>query len=349
MAAKIVGLILRWREQSKVISTYYSAHLYGESKRLYYGMQLDGTSTGRFSCSASMFRLVTGCGAKGQVRKGDIKNYGSQIQNSPPAYKQMLMADEGYVLFNIDKSKAEAHCVALISGDKKFISSIKDTSRDFYLLLAELFFGLYTEDKEDPIRKVTKKINHATSYCMGWATFLDQVGILKLYHYMRLVGWEGKKDPKTFITYLLDTLFHGTFPGIQRWWRNTTRELVNTKGYLTTPDGAIRHFFKYPSSLRGLSPAAVAHQPQRLSVVTLNRNMAHVFYEVQLPSEFALRLKGQVHDSLVGQVLEDRWDLVEQVHRIMERPYPTSLGPLHIPCDIEGPSKHWKEPKPKKA
>jgi DNA polymerase I-like protein with 3'-5' exonuclease and polymerase domains len=345
-AARFVDMLLAWRENAKALSTYYTAYLY-DGTRLYYSLQLDGTTTDRFSCSASSLRLVTGSGAKGQVRLKDIKNYGSQIQNAPPYFKTALCADPGYSIYNIDKSKSEAHCVATISGDKKFQEAIQDTTTDFYLLLAEWFFGIVTRDKSAPIRQVTKKINHATSYCMGWEVFLDQVGIVKLLEYMRLTGWKGSKEPKIFIESLLNGGFHATFPGIQAWWRRTTAELVKREGYLTTPDGATRHFFKYPKILNGLSPAAVAHQPQHLSVVTLNRNMAQVFYHVQIPSGFALRLKGQVHDSLVAQVRDDRPELALEAHRIMEIPYPTSLGMLAIPCDIEGPTKHWKEPKVK--
>jgi DNA polymerase I-like protein with 3'-5' exonuclease and polymerase domains len=346
-AARITEKLLAYRRQAKALSTYYDAKLYGESQRLLYSLQLDGTKTGRFGCSASSLRYIAGSGAKGQVREADKKNYGSQIQNSPAYYKIALCADLGYVIYNIDKSKSEAHCVALISGDKKFREAIQDTLEDFYLKLALWFFGIETGDKEHPIRQVTKKINHATSYCMGWETFLDQVGIVALYNYMELVGWKGSKEPKVFITYLLDSLFHGTFPGIKKWWKRTVVELFNTGGYLTTPDGAVRHFFKVPKSPNGIDPSAVAHQPQRLSVVTLNRNMAQVFYEVQIPSAFKLRLKGQVHDSLVMQVVEgpEGERLVYKARAIMERPYETSLGSLAIPVDVEGPSRHWKEPK----
>jgi DNA polymerase I-like protein with 3'-5' exonuclease and polymerase domains len=346
--ARVITSLLSMRAMAKSISNYYNAPLYGESKRLYYTLQIDGTKTGRYSCNASSFRFIKHLGKGGQLISGGIKQYGTQIQNAPPYYKTALCADPGYLIWNIDKSKSEAHCVALISGDKKFTQAIQDTSRDFYLKLAEWFFGMCTEDKEDPIRQVTKKVNHATSYCMGWEVFLDQVGITKLYEFMRLAQWTGPKQPKIFITHLIDGCFHATFPGIKQWWKRTTKELVDSAGYLRTPDGAVRHFFKYPRQYSGLSPAAVAHQPQRLSVVTLNRNMAQVFYEVQIPSKFSLRLKGQVHDSLVGQVQEGHEHLVQQVKEIMERPYETELGPLAIPCDLDKLQFHWKEPKEKK-
>jgi DNA polymerase I-like protein with 3'-5' exonuclease and polymerase domains len=346
VAARISGLVLDWRKNSKANSTYYKSHLYGTTRRLFYSFRVDGTKTGRFSCTASALRLVVGRGAKGQIRQADIKNYGNQIQNSPPYYKEALCADEGYLMGNADKSKSEAECVALLSGDKAFTEALHDTSLDFYLRLAEWFFGVTTHNnKELPIRQVTKKINHASSYCMGVDTFIDQVGVKAVYEYMALVGWKGAAAPRVFVQYLLDECFHGTFPSIKKWWMWTTRQLIEHNGYLRTPDGAVRHFWKVPKSPRALMPDAVAHQPQRLSVVTLNRNFAQVFYEVQLPSQFALRLKGQVHDSIVFQYRAGREDLAHRVKEIMERPYETALGTLAIPIDLEYGTKHWKEPK----
>jgi hypothetical protein len=61
----------------------------------------------------------------------------------------------------------------------------------------------------------------------------------------------------------------------------------------------------------------------------------------------AVRLKAQVHDSIVGQVAvgEEHW--LETIEEIMLRPYMTSLGPVAVPVDLEGPNLHWKEPKVK--
>lgn len=346
--ARLIAEIERWREHSKAYSTYFNSHLYGESARLYYSLQIDGTKTKRFSCTSSSYRLVTGTGKQGQIRKADIKNYGNQIQNSPPYYKMALCADPGYLMGNADKSKSEAHCVALISGDEKFTKAIRDTVLDFYLRLAEWFFGVETHgNKELPIRQVTKKINHASSYCMGIDTFIDSVGLEKLYYFMELVGWPDKADVRGFVGHLLAT-FHETFPRIKKWWLNTSATMLRTGGLIETPDWGVRKFWKLPRTEKSLMPDAVAHQPQRLSVVTLNRNMAQVFEEVQLASGFALRLKGQVHDSLVFQYLEGREDLAYQTKAIMERPYETSLGTLAIPIDLELGTRHWKEPKEKK-
>ena len=207
-----------------------------------------------------------------------------------------------------------------------------------------IFFGIDTKDKEHPIRQVTKKINHASSYCMSIDTFIDQVGVTKIYEFMVLVGWQGERNPRQFVGYLLAELFHGKFPGIKKWWQRITLELIKNNGLLASPAGSVRHFFKYPSSPKSIYPPAVAHQPQRLSVMTLNRAMWQVFYEIQLPTKFEVRLKGQVHDSLVMQIRqgEQLQPLAKQVLDIMERPYETTLGTLVIPCDVEMPGKYWK-------
>jgi DNA polymerase I-like protein with 3'-5' exonuclease and polymerase domains len=343
LAARIVGLILRWREQSKAISTYYDSHLMGESHRLYYTMRPDGTKTGRFSCTASSMRLVTGLGAKGQIRKSDIENYGNQIQNSPEYYKYALCADEGYSIVNVDLNKAEARCVALISGDPDFTAAVTNEFIDFYLQLADWFFGIVTVDKKHPIRQATKKINHGSSYCMSIDTFIDFVGVAKLYEYMALVQWQGPPDVRKFVHFLINLLYHAKFPYIKKWWKRTTLELINNHGLLTNIDGSVRRFYKIPSSPNGIAPHAVAHQPQRLSVMLLNRAFWKVFYYEQIPSKFEIRLKGQIHDSIVSQVVNGKEEhYAARLKHYMELPYETTLGPLVIPADVDDISKYWK-------
>jgi DNA polymerase I-like protein with 3'-5' exonuclease and polymerase domains len=345
VVARIADTLLEYRKQAKALSTYYEAHLTHETNRLYYNYNVDGTVSGRDSCGASTLRLVIGTNDKGQIRKKDIVQYGTQIQNAPPYYKQILAADKGYLIASIDKVRAEAFCVALIFKDKAFAKAVSSTERDFYLYLAELFFGICTEDKKHPIRQVCKKINHGSSYCMGWEVFLDSVGLLKIYQYMDLVGWTGPKSPQVFINHLLNDLYHGAFPNIKRGWIATTAQIIKTQGLLTTPDGWTRHTFIVPKNINAILPPLVAHQPQHLSVAAISRALWQLFYELQLPSQGAFRLKGNVHDSIVFQFKEDKPEYVDQAKEIMERPWVLASGDiLQIPCEIDIIAKTWKVP-----
>lgn len=333
LQARIVTTLLSYRKEAKAFSTYYMAKLL--DNRVYYSYNIDGTKTSRMSCSQSTLYANLG---------GD--QYGSQIQNSPPYYKEALCADPGYILGNIDKSKSEAFCVANITGDKTLLEALNGDV-DFYLYIINKFFNLGIWDKSDPIRDVGKKIVHATNYGMWVDTFIDTVGLTKMYEYRKMLGRDSM-DIRLFAQYLLE-VYHD-YVDVKSWWNWTVRQVI-INGFIDTPDGHRRIVFGDISRSTSLKKEIIAHQPQRLSVSAINRAFWKAFYKIQLPSEYRFRLKGQVHDSIVYQALKELFDrYTQQLKEIMEEPtYVKSFNKKHsammiIPVDIQSGS-HWKEVK----
>lgn len=335
--ARIISTLIEYRNTSKAISTYYTARL-TPGHRLLYSFKIDGTETERFSCSASSLYAPL----LSTQTLSTQQNYGTQLQNIPPYMKLTLTADEGFSLVDIDKNKAEAFCTAHISQDEVFLADLLG-ELDFYLALGNRLFGLSIDDKEHPLRQVFKKINHSTSYMAGGYSLLDSIGPENVFKYIELLEFKG--TPIQFAEKCIKILLK-SYKRRKEWW-DETRAFAKNFGYIETPDGHHRHVFDYGkrhiphNTLRGL----VAHQPQHLSVAGLNEAFWKIWYLVQLPSNGEVRLKGQVHDSVVAQIKDEKVEHYQDIIlKKMDIPQTTALGEMRIPLE-SSVSKYWKETK----
>ena len=337
--ATITSRIIKLRELRKAISTYYNARL-TENNRLLYALSLDGAETARMACNASSLRAPPPEGKN--LVKSNVKNLGTQLQNIPYYLKKACKADPGYLLGNIDKSQSEARCTAYLSGCTSLIEALEDPPelagvKDFYCYTGFKFFGKEF-DKDQPLRQVVKKIIHGTNYMMGAATFIDSVGVEDLQKYKQLVGYSGTL--KNFAIYLLG-LYFKYYPEVEEGWKATEKEVALT-GQIVTPDGWTRKVFGNISRSHAVKRAIVAHKSQHFSVVGINEALWRLFYEVQVPSNGEFRLKGQIHDSILYQAMDDRFNYYEaETLRVMDIPQPTPHGVLRIPLDTER-GEYWK-------
>ena len=325
---RIITALLSYRKVAKAIGTYYEAHLLED--KYFYSLQPDGTETGRLASSKCPLYVP------GKKKR----NYGSQIQNTPAYFKTCIKAPyPDWSLMEKDKSQSEARCVAYISGDIKLKEAL-EAKEDFYCICAYLFFGQRIT-KEDPLRQLTKKIIHGTNYKMGAWTFIESVGWPEMYDAMTLLNYEG--GVISFAKYLL-SLYHKAYPKVSQYW-DAVKQQIMTQGFLVTPDGWRREFLGDIVKDHGVWTAAIAHSPQHLSVAGLNRSIWRIFYEVQIPSGGLIRMKAQVHDSIL---FAGPTTLLQQkeahITEIMEEPQQTPNGLMVIPIDTNI-SYHWKEPK----
>ncbi|MGE4259195.1 MAG: DNA polymerase [Candidatus Babeliales bacterium] len=287
---RITDEILDYREAQKAIGTYYDfKQLNG---RLLYALNPFGTETGRMACSASSFWV------------------GTQIQNIPGYAKLMLVADDGFELFEADNKQSEGRTTAYYAKDEKLIAALEDAEKDFYKTLGTMFFGMPYEEVTDFFRnKVLKRIVHGTNYVMGAGTFIENIGMKILYETaeklnIRIVeikrkGRDTEMTLREFAKSLLD-VYHTTFPGVRRWYKDVYSEVQNT-GYLTSVLGHKRRMFGDITKNHNMFRTAVAHKPQNLSVAILNMGMKRVYRDMVLPFGGDFRLKAQIHDSLFGQ------------------------------------------------
>lgn len=284
LLARIIDEIQTYREQAKLISTYFD--FVQKRGRLLYAIDPSGTDTGRSASKASAFWV------------------GTQIQNIPRGQdiKDWLVADEGYILLEADKNKSEARCVGYLSECEAFITAIEDPVYDFYRRCASLFFGMKYEEVTDELRNdVTKHIVHGSNYVMGPEPFVGRATPKRLYAIMSKLQTK-VLNLLDFAKYLL-SLYHKPFPEIRGNWYPAIKNEVQRTHKLVSPLGWTRYFFGDINKHHAVFRAAVAHGPQNLSVELINQAYYRVYKNLVLPSLGAIRLKAQIHDSIFLQCL----------------------------------------------
>lgn len=347
MIGNFCGNLLEYRKYQKAISAYFGAELVND--RLLYNLNVDGTETGRMSCTLSA--LYKKNKEKGKKRG----NVGSQIQNSPPYFKPCLIADTGFKLFNLDYGQADARGVAYLSNSKDMITALEDVSqmfnkgyiaqadenKDFYCYIISVLFKVFIHKSKDvessdyKLRQMQKKVCHQTNYMSGAGAIIEScikdLGVNFIPECMELLKYRGSQVQ--FIKRVL-YLYFNMFDRIKPWWDRVQYELIKCNGLLISPDGWYRQFHGDYNS-HGVLRAAVAHLPQHLTVVGINRAFKEFYYNHVLKYPDIYRLKGQVHDSIVGQAREVYiMEAVRIIYGYMHRPIVIHGREMWLPIEI---------------
>lgn len=135
---RIISDLLRYREISKLLSTYIDAlpKLVKEaSGHIHAGYYQNGTKTGRFSSGEDKD------GAGTTVSKTGLIN----MQNQPDEARKMFVAPEGHYIVNADFSAQEVRIIASESKEQVLLDAFRE-GRDAYATLASEFFGKPYED-----------------------------------------------------------------------------------------------------------------------------------------------------------------------------------------------------------
>lgn len=331
--ARIINQILEVRKARKLVSTYltpgkefcYERAITGKSEkrgRILYSLNPHGTDTGRLASKEHHFWC------------------GLQVQNIPrgTVVKRTLVADSGFKIAECDLEQAESRDTAHIAGDTNLIAAVSGT-RDFHSLNASAFFGIpydniYDDGKgktrDKSLRDLAKRVNHGANYNMGAMVLIDTMGEDKIWEAKRLLKLPRLYSSKQVAEHLL-AQFHRTYPAISKiYYPGVIEEIALTHmlsskavhhvPYQTSPQALVRYCFGDPKKNKLDLNAYVAHPPQSLNAMTLNRAYMRVFYEIALPNPKDFKLLAQIHDSILFQFRDGRLDLAEKVKEAMEIP-----------------------------
>jgi DNA polymerase I-like protein with 3'-5' exonuclease and polymerase domains len=319
--ARILSKILDIRGYRKLVSTYLveGKELNG---RILYSLNPHGTDTGRLASREHHFWC------------------GLQIQNIPRGteVKQTLVADPGFKLYEADLEQAESRDTAYISGDENLQRAV-ECGKDFHSTNASAFFGVPYESiyddakgktKDKPLRDLAKRVNHGANYNMGPNVLVDTMGEDSIWTAKRLLKLPKLWNAKQVAEYLL-AQFHKTYPLIASvYYKGVVHEILTTQKlsskavhdvkYQASLQGWTRYCFGRPDLNKSDLNAYVAHGPQSLNAMTLNKAFIKVFYDVWLPNHENFKLCAQIHDSILFQVREGHEHLAQQVKACMEIP-----------------------------
>lgn len=325
LISRIVDTVLDIRGDRKLASTYLvkGKELDGTS-RILYSLNPHGTDTGRLASKEHHFWC------------------GLQVQNIPRgiSVKRTLIADDGFRLAECDLEQAESRDTAHIAGDESLINAVSGT-RDFHSVNAAAFFGIpydsiYRDSAKKTLDKVlrdlAKRVNHGANYNMGPNVLVETMGLKAIYKAASALGLSKLWTPKQIAEYLL-ACFHKTYPALQRTYYTgvvheiKTTRMLQSKATHDSPynvSGWVRYCFSDPAKDKRALNAYVAHAPQSLNAMTLNKAFMKVFYEVALKNPKTFRLLAQIHDSILFQFKEGYESHAEEVKVCMEIPVTVS-------------------------
>lgn len=321
--ARILNKVLDIRGYRKLVSTYLTEgkELNG---RILYALNPHSTDTGRLASREHHFWC------------------GLQIQNIPRGkdVKQTLRADDGFFLGEADLEQAESRDTAYIAGDENLIAAVGG-ERDFHSVNASSFFGCGYESiyddktnhtKNKPLRDLAKRVNHGANYNMGAEVLVDTMGEDNVREAGRILNLPKMWTLKQIAAHLLG-VFHKTYPTISKvYYPGVISEIVTTHRltskathnvtYQATPAGWVRYCFGHPERNKLDLNAYVAHAPQSLNAMTLNKAFVRVFYDIAMNPKYSdnFKLLAQIHDSILFLFREGHEYLADMVKEYMEIP-----------------------------
>ena len=365
---RILGKIIAVRKARKLINTYLTVddktHSYkefhrldGTGNRVLYAINPHGTDTGRQASREHHFWC------------------GLQIHNMPrgKSVKQTLKADPGFYIAEVDLEQAESRDTAYISGDGRLIEAVEGT-RDFHSVNCSAFFGvdydtLYDDVtkvvKNKKLRDIAKRVNHGANYNMGAFVLIDTMGEEKMYAARNLLGLPKVWSLKEIAEYLLEQ-FHKTYPAIRKvMYAGIVDEICSSHmiksmavhhtdkdredWYYEMYEDVLQHTpswtrfcFNDPTKSKPALNAYVAHPPQNLNAITLNKAWLKVFFTIAINPKYAdnFKLCAQVHDSIVFQWREGHEYLCQMVADCMEIPvtikaYDNKIRTFTVPAGVK--------------
>ena len=165
---------------------------------------------------------------------------------------------------------------------------------------------------------------------MGPGVLVETMGEDKIAQAARILKLPRLWSYKQIAEHLL-AQFHRTYPEISKIYypgviheiqtsKRLSSKAIHSVSYQASKKGLVRYCFADPSKSKSALNAYVAHPPQSLNAMTLNKAYMKVFYEIalQYPSDF--KLLAQIHDSILFQFREGRTDIAEKVKACMEIP-----------------------------
>lgn len=279
----IIDLILRWRELSKLQSTYVDALpalINPQTGRVHTSFNQTGTVTGRVSSSDPNLQNIP-------IRSEE----GRRV-------RQAFIAPEGHKLLSVDYSQVELRILAHYSQDAALMDAFR-RGEDIHRATAAAVYHIAPEQVTYEQRSFAKSVNFGLMYGMG-AFRLARDSELTL------------AEAEAFISE-----YFARFPGVRRYL-DGSRDLAAQQGYLETLLGRRRYFPELSESLGRKVNAQVRQRSEREAInMPIQGTAADIIKIAMIRLADALREGGhaarmilQVHDELVLEVPERDLDRV---------------------------------------
>ncbi|HZT48916.1 MAG TPA: DNA polymerase I [Hyphomicrobiaceae bacterium] len=307
--AKLINVMLEWRQLTKLKSTYTDSlpqHINAETGRIHTSYALASTTTGRLASTDPNLQNIP-------IRTKE----GREIRTA-------FIADSGHKLISADYSQIELRVLAHIADIPQLRKAFAD-GLDIHAMTASEMFGVPIKDMPPEVRRRAKAINFGIIYGISAFGLAAQLGI-----------------PKQEAGEYIATYFK-RFPGI-RDYMEATKKRAHEQGYVETIFGRRVHYpeinTKNPS-MRGFLERASINAPIQGSAADIIRRamirMPRALAEAGLQS---VRMLLQVHDELVFEARDrDVEKALAAITRVMEKAAEPAVRlrvPVHVDAKAAG-------------
>lgn len=305
---EIARLVLRWRELTKLRSTYATSlpKLIAEDGRIHTTYEQHVAATGRLS------------------------SVEPNLQNIPirtelgRTIRKAFVADEGFQLLSLDYSQIELRFLAHECHDPTLMDAFR-TGKDVHAATASLMWNEPIDQVSPEHRRYAKMLNYAVLYGVTGYGLANQLG-----------GEFSVKEAQQLIKQYFER-----FPKV-REYIDRTLELARERGYTTTLFGRRRYF----PDIHAGNRIARAYAERQAINAPLQGGSADLIKLAMIRIDEILhgkrtRMLLQVHDELLFE-WDPKEELVEELRAAME----TALE-LDVPIEVDakvGPN--WLEMRP---
>ena len=356
----VVALLVEYRSLQKMLSTYIEGWKeFMVGPELFLGTKLHGTVTGRYS---SRLHQVP--------RDGTIRN----LVEAPP----------GWTFVQGDLSQAELRVAAIASGDPELIRCYNEGidvhwrttlnvlqmggSEEYIRMARETVARDYPLEYDAPLERICHLLSvmghdRAIEIDKRWKEkrkqskginfgYLYGMGAWKFAEYAKLkYDWEVDHHEAEEIR----NAFFSTYSSLSAW-HERQRQLVKIDGFVRSLIGRKRRLpgiWSPDKGVRAECERQAINSPIQGFIGDLKvMGMLDIYEKIQVPSSgSALRIKGEVHDSILMWVKNEHLEeVLPQIKECMERPstllkFGVEL-PVPIVADLEvgpwGAGKTWK-------
>ena len=324
------------KEPRNNISKYGSLRKLASNGRFYYSFSASGTETGRFSGS------------------GHQTWVGTNPQNIPPEMREFLVADDDYVVVDIDYRASDDRFIAYEANDPVKIDLV-ESGKDPHAFHASFFFKvdydwvIAGKKAQDPvivhpitgIRSNTKRVVHGRNFMMQAETLYNTMGRESVVATALALGYENgatmsDKELIGVCRQLCDAYDNqktGLYKRIRPWQEELITECVSNGNLLTSAGGVTRYFFGDPSRDNKIQRDMAAFKGQSGTASNINRALLTLFYSGIIDLNTVILLL-QVHDSLTFLVHKDHLSKIKDIVAVMEAPITINGQQVVIPTDV---------------
>ena len=301
---KFPKLVLEWRQDSKLKSTYTDAlqdHINQKTKRVHTSFLLAATNTGRLASSDPNLQNIP-------IKSAD----GKEIRKA-------FVADKDNVLISADYNQIEMRILADMADVKELKKAFKN-NQDIHSLTASQVFGISINEINEDLRRKAKAINFGIIYGITQYGLAKQISV-------------SNQEALDFINE-----YFKKFPEIKDYM-NSTIKFCRKNGYVNNIFGRrihLRNINDKNFSVRSFQERAAINAPIQGSAADIIRlAMIEIDRMTEKEKKISSKMLLQIHDELVFESsIKDQKNNEKLIKKVMTSVSSSDHHMFSIPLEV---------------